>query len=121
MDTTEQPQEQPQEEPVVEPQTPPTATVPAPHTGPEQRHQVHLRYLVDRFGHIVLDVSAYLGRSKMTLRTLLALNSGNIVRLDREVGQRLDLRLNGEPFGHVDVRIDDDMRRLQITRIGVES
>ena len=133
MDTTEQPQQaatDPQEPsgppvdpPIAPSMEPPAESPPAPsvHSGREQRRQVHLRHLVDHFGNLVIDASAYLGRAKMSLRTLLALKTGNIVRLDREVGQRLDLRINGQPFGYVDVRIDDDLRRLQITRVGIES
>lgn len=100
-----------------QPLEPETVSVTLPNI--EQRQQIHLRQLVDRFGHIVLDMSACLGRSKMTLRTLLALKGESIVTLDKQAGEKLELHLNQSPFGFAEVQVDDNQIKLQITGIGL--
>jgi flagellar motor switch protein FliN/FliY len=49
---------------------------------------------VDRLLHIEVPVSVSLGRAEMRMKDVLALNSGSIVELEQELGDRVEVRVN---------------------------
>jgi flagellar motor switch protein FliN/FliY len=49
---------------------------------------------VDRLLHIEVPVSVSLGRAQMRMKDVLALNSGSIVELEQELGDRVEVRVN---------------------------
>jgi len=65
-----------------------------------------------------VEVQATLGTVRMPIGQLLRMGSGSVVPLDREVGQPVDLLLNGVPFakGHLVVVHD----RLAVRLVEVE-
>lgn len=58
-----------------------------------------------------------LGRTTLTIRSLLALDVGSIVELDRPVGEGLDFVINGAPFAKVDVTVIEDTYGLRVAEI----
>lgn len=49
---------------------------------------------VDRLLYIEVPVSVSLGRAEMRMKDVLALNSGSIVELEQELGDRVEVRVN---------------------------
>jgi flagellar motor switch protein FliN/FliY len=49
---------------------------------------------VDRLMHIEVPVSVSVGRAQMRMKDVLALNSGSIVELEQELGDRVEVRVN---------------------------
>jgi flagellar motor switch protein FliN/FliY len=64
----------------------------APETTSEQAAARNFDLLLD----IPLDVTVELGRTRLTLRELLALAGGAVVELDKLAGESLDLLVNGK-------------------------
>ena len=74
--------------------------------------------LLRRFGNVRLELSCDVGEAPMKLNSLLALEKGSVVAIERPVGEDLGLRLNGVSFGRADVMIVDSRVLLRVTEIG---
>jgi flagellar motor switch protein FliN len=72
---------------------------------------------LDLLHHVEMDVTAELGRARMTVRELLALAPGTIVELDRAAGSPADLLVNGRLIARGEVVIIDENFGLRITEI----
>jgi flagellar motor switch protein FliN/FliY len=66
---------------------------------------------------IPIEVTAELGRSKMTLRELLEIAEGSIIELDRLAGEPLDLKVGGSVVAQGEVVAVDDNYGIRITNI----
>ena len=66
---------------------------------------------------VVMDVTVELGRTRMTVRELLALTPGTVLELDRAAGSPADLLVNGRLIARgEDVVVDEDFG-LRVTEI----
>ncbi len=102
--------------PVVEPAETPAAPVatsasvtPLPHRGIEMLHGVDM------------EVTVELGRTRMTVRDLLALTPGAVLELDRAAGSPADLLVNGRLIARGEVVVVDEDFGLRVTEIIDES
>src|SRR5439155_3233038 len=66
---------------------------------------------------VEMGVTAELGRTRMTVRSLLALTPGSVVELDRVAGSAVDLLVNGTMIARGEVVVIDDEFGVRITEI----
>ena len=66
---------------------------------------------------VPLEVSAELGRARMSVSEILQLNVGSIVELDRTAGSPVDVVVNGSLIARGEVVVIDDEYGLRITEI----
>lgn len=64
-----------------------------------------------------VSVSAGLGETSMQVRDLLQLGPGSVVKLDRQVGQPLDLYLRGIHFAKGQLVVVEEHLAVRITEI----
>lgn len=72
---------------------------------------------IDMLRDVEMEVTCELGRTRMTVRQLLALAPGDVVELDRLAGSPADLLVNGTLLAHGEVVVVDDAFGLRITEI----
>lgn len=89
------------------PQLPPAA----PETGAPPARGLELLHGVD------LEVTVELGRTRMTVRDLLAITPGVVIELDRAAGSPADLLVNGRLIARGEVVVVDEDFGLRITEI----
>jgi flagellar motor switch protein FliN/FliY len=70
---------------------------------------------------VEMEVTAELGRTRMTVRELLSLSPGAVVELDRLAGSPSDLLVNGTLIARGEVVVVDEEFGLRITEIVVPS
>ncbi|WP_110208270.1 flagellar motor switch protein FliN [Nocardioides daejeonensis] len=85
--------------------TAPAATLSAPVRGIEMLHGVDM------------EVTVELGRTRMTVRDLLALSPGAVLELDRAAGSPADLLVNGRLIARGEVVVIDEDFGLRITEV----
>jgi flagellar motor switch protein FliN/FliY len=66
---------------------------------------------------VVMDVTVELGRTKMSVRELLALTPGTVLELDRAAGSPADLLVNGRLIARGEVVVVDEDFGLRVTEI----
>jgi flagellar motor switch protein FliN/FliY len=88
-------------------QTPQAPSTPAaaPRTGLDLLHDVEM------------EVTAELGRTRMSVRELLALTPGTVVELDRAAGGPADLLVNGRLIARGEVVVIDENFGIRVTEI----
>jgi flagellar motor switch protein FliN/FliY len=92
--------------------TTPAATPAAPDTpAPAARTGLDLLHDVE------MEVTAELGRTRMSVRELLALTPGTVVELDRAAGGPADLLVNGRLIARGEVVVIDENFGLRVTEI----
>ena len=72
---------------------------------------------LDMLHDVEMEVSAELGRTRMSVRELLSLNPGAIVELDRAAGSPADLLVNGRLIARGEVVVIDENFGIRITEI----
>lgn len=78
-----------------------------------ENQQKNLEMIYD----IPLHVTARLGETRISIKELLTLGPGAVVRLDRLAGQSVDLLVNGIVVGKGDVVVVEDHFGLRVTEI----
>ena len=76
-----------------------------------------LRGGLDMLHDVEMEVSAELGRTRMSVRELLSLNPGAVVELDRAAGSPADLLVNGRLIARGEVVVVDENFGIRITEI----
>ena len=66
---------------------------------------------------VPLEVSAELGRARMSVSEILQLNVGSIVELDRTAGSPVDVVVNGSLIARGEVVVIDEEYGVRITEI----
>jgi flagellar motor switch protein FliN/FliY len=66
---------------------------------------------------VVMDVTVELGRTRMSVRDLLALAPGTVLELDRAAGSPADLLVNGRLIARGEVVVVDEDFGLRVTEI----
>ncbi len=72
---------------------------------------------LDMLHDVEMEVSAELGRTKMSVRELLSLTPGGIIELDRAAGSPADLLVNGRLIARGEVVVVDENFGIRITDI----
>jgi flagellar motor switch protein FliN/FliY len=78
---------------------------------------ISLRGGLDMLHDVEMEVSAELGRTRMSVRELLSLSPGAIVELDRAAGSPADLLVNGRLIARGEVVVIDENFGIRITEI----
>lgn len=78
---------------------------------------VQLRGGLDMLQDVEMEVSAELGRTRMSVRELLSLTPGAIVELDRAAGSPADLLVNGRLIARGEVVVVDENFGIRVTEI----
>jgi flagellar motor switch protein FliN/FliY len=76
---------------------------------------------LDMLHDVEMEVSAELGRTRMSVRELLSLSPGAIVELDRAAGSPADLLVNGRLIARGEVVVVDEDFALRVTEIVAQS
>jgi flagellar motor switch protein FliN len=70
---------------------------------------------------VILDVpvtlSLEVGRARLPIRTLLQLNQGSVVELDRTAGEPLDVYVNGTLVAHGEVVVVNEKFGIRLTDV----
>ena len=70
---------------------------------------------------VVLDIpvtlSMEVGRSKLSIRSLLQLNQGSVVELNRAIGEPLDVHVNGTLVAHGEVVVINEKFGIRLTDV----
>jgi flagellar motor switch protein FliN/FliY len=72
---------------------------------------------LDMLHDVEMEVSAELGRTRMSVRELLSLTPGAVVELDRAAGSPADLLVNGRLIARGEVVVIDENFGIRITEI----
>ncbi len=70
-----------------------------------------------RLSSVRLDVSVELGRARIPVKELLALDEGGVIRLGRPVGEPVDLIVNGTVTARGEIVVVDGRLGLRITSL----
>ena len=73
---------------------------------------------LEQVGHLCdvpLQVGAELDHKVMTVREVLALERGSVVKMTRSAGENLEILVGGAPLGSGEVVIVDDTVSVRIT------
>jgi flagellar motor switch protein FliN/FliY len=85
--------------------------------GMARRGEGGMRGGLDMLHDVEMEVSAELGRTRMSVRELLSLSPGAIVELDRAAGSPADLLVNGRLIARGEVVVIDENFGIRITEI----
>ena len=72
---------------------------------------------LDIIKNVPVRVSAVLGKARLQVRDLLKLKSGTVVKLDRKVGEAIDIHVNDRLVARGEVIINEDRLAISITEI----
>ena len=64
-----------------------------------------------------LQVDVVLGRTKISLKNLLSLKTGQVFPLDQLAGESVDIEVNGQPIGKGEVVVIDEYFGVHITEL----
>ena len=76
-----------------------------------------LEHLLD----VPLEVSVELGRSRLSIQTLLSLGPGSVVELDKLAGEPLEVLINGRPVARGEAVMVNDKFGVRLTDIASPS
>jgi flagellar motor switch protein FliN/FliY len=66
-----------------------------------------------------MEVTAELGRHRMTVRDLMSLQPGSVIELDRAAGSPVDVLVNGALLAHGEVVVIDEEFGVRVSEIVV--
>jgi flagellar motor switch protein FliN/FliY len=73
------------------------------------------------FEDLPLDIEVELDRKIMTVRKILSLEKGSVIRLSRSAGENIDLLVGGKVIGFGEIVIIEDAVGVRITDFNVEA
>jgi flagellar motor switch protein FliN/FliY len=83
----------------------------------DRQETAGVRAGLDLLHDVEMEVSAELGRTRMSVRELLSLSPGAVVELDRAAGSPADLLVNGRLIARGEVVVIDENFGIRITEI----
>jgi flagellar motor switch protein FliN/FliY len=95
----------------------PSPAAPGTGGGRESSGAAATSWGIDMLRDVEMEVTCELGRTRMTVRQLLALAPGDVVELDRLAGAPADLLVNGTLLARGEVVVVDESFGLRITEI----
>lgn len=72
---------------------------------------------LDQYLDIPLTVSTELGRAKITIRQILKLNAGNVVELEKLVGEPMEIYINGLLTARGEVVVVNERFGIRVTDV----
>jgi len=69
---------------------------------------------------VPLEVQIELARREMTLRQLLELEAGSVIRMPRSAGENIDIVIGGALVGFGEIVIIEDTMGVRITDFNIE-
>ncbi|MGZ4452373.1 MAG: flagellar motor switch protein FliN [Nocardioides sp.] len=93
--------------------SPVAAPVPTPVAAPARG--------VEMLHGVAMEVTVELGRTRLSVRELLALSPGDVLELDRAAGSPADLLVNGRLIARGEVVVVDEDFALRVTEIVAQS
>ena len=78
---------------------------------------------IDEIGHfsdIALDVLVELDRKVMTVRDILALDKGSVIKMNRSAGENLDILVGGSLIAFGEIVIIESSMGVRITDFNLE-
>ena len=75
------------------------------------------RQNLDLLLDVSLPIAAEVGRTQMSLDTILDLVPGSVITLDKRAAEPVDLRVNGKLVARGEVVLVDDLYGIRITQI----
>lgn len=78
---------------------------------------------LDEIGHcgdIPLDLLVELDRKTMTVREILAMDRGNVIKMNRSAGENLDIVVGGALLAFGEVVIIESLMGIRITDFNIE-
>ncbi len=67
------------------------------------------------FADLPLDVEAELGRQDMTVREVLNLNLGDVIKINRSAGENVDVLIGGVLAGYGEIVVTETTTGVRIT------
>jgi flagellar motor switch protein FliN/FliY len=83
------------------------------HSQPSKDSEANLELILD----VPVTLSLEVGRSRIPIRTLLQLNQGSVVELDRAAGEPLDVFANGTLVAHGEVVVVNEKFGIRLTDV----
>jgi flagellar motor switch protein FliN len=71
-------------------------------------------------GEVPVDVEAELDRKTMTIREVLALETGAVVKLNRSAGENIDIVVGGSLVAFGEIVVFEEVMGVRITDFNVE-
>jgi flagellar motor switch protein FliN/FliY len=87
------------------------------HAGAVRKPVITAPSNLSRISNVEMALTVEIGRTRMAVRDLLALEPGAVVELDRTAGTPADILLNGRLIAHGDIVVIDQDYAVRITRI----
>lgn len=85
--------------------------------GIEYKKSNKKRLTIEQLQDISLPVNLELGKKHMTLRDLMALSKGTIVKLDKLAGEPVDLVINGKALAKGEVAVIDENFAVRVVTL----
>jgi flagellar motor switch protein FliN/FliY len=81
--------------------------------GPREHRDVNLNVILD----VPVTLSLEVGRTRLPIRSLLQLNQGSVVELERAAGEALDVYVNGTLVAHGQVVVVNEKFGIRLTDV----
>jgi flagellar motor switch protein FliN len=75
---------------------------------------------VGHLGDITVDVEVELDRKRLTVREILELESGSVVKMTRSAGENIDVLIGGSLVGFGEIVLVEDTVAVRITDFNIE-
>jgi len=79
----------------------------------EGNRDVNLEVILD----VPVTLSMEVGRARIAIRSLLQLNQGSVIELDRAAGEPLDVYVNGTLIAHGEVVVVNEKFGIRLTDV----
>ncbi|MFN0102133.1 MAG: FliM/FliN family flagellar motor switch protein [Bryobacteraceae bacterium] len=79
--------------------------------------------IIDEIGHfsdIPLDILVELDRKVMTVRDILALDTGNVIKMTKSAGENLDIVVSGALLAYGEIVIIESSMGVRITDFNIQ-
>ncbi|OPX88937.1 FliM/FliN family flagellar motor switch protein [Pelotomaculum sp. PtaB.Bin117] len=77
----------------------------------------NLRTSLSHLDDVHIEVSVELGQGELKLRELLGLEEGSVIRLDKAVGEAVEVNINQQRFAKGEVIVVNDVFNVRINAI----
>ena len=78
---------------------------------------------MDQIGHlgdVGIDVEVELDRKKLTVREVLNLEAGTVLKMTRSAGENIDILIGGSLIGFGEIVLVEDIVAVRITDFNIE-
>jgi flagellar motor switch protein FliN/FliY len=76
---------------------------------------------IAHYADVTLDVEVELDRKIMTVRDVLELDTGSVIKMNRSAGENIDILVHGTLIGFGEIVIIEDSMGVRITDFSGES